>query len=130
MPKYSHVLMHPEEAPYPFRPACVYAIPEEPSRDHTPSIYIVLPVGARVAAEQFFRGRVRAAMFIADRDGSTFSTLAVDAAASRFTGESVAGLVVAAMGTFVFTLYLRKWLRERADRGNTDSGQPLGRVVP
>jgi len=28
------------------------------------------------------------------------------------TPEGVAGLVVAAMGAFVFTLYLRSWLRE------------------
>jgi hypothetical protein len=34
-------------------------------------------------------------------------------AASRFTGASVAGLVVGAMGCFIFGLYLRAWLRER-----------------
>ena len=33
--------------------------------------------------------------------------------ASRFTGESVAGLVVGAMGIFIFSMYLRRWLRER-----------------
>ena len=33
--------------------------------------------------------------------------------ASRFTGASVAGLVVGAMGCFIFGLYLRRWLRER-----------------
>jgi hypothetical protein len=32
---------------------------------------------------------------------------------SRFTGESVAGLVVGAMGALVFALYLRGWLRAR-----------------
>ncbi|MHC5058349.1 MAG: hypothetical protein ACYTKD_27140 [Planctomycetota bacterium] len=44
--------------------------------------------------------------------------------------SAVAGLVVAAMGAFIFSLYLRKWLRERAVAGGTDSGQPLGRIVP
>ncbi|MHC5057729.1 MAG: hypothetical protein ACYTKD_23915 [Planctomycetota bacterium] len=33
--------------------------------------------------------------------------------ASRFTPASVAGLVVAAMGTAVFALHLRRWLAER-----------------
>ncbi|MHC5053661.1 MAG: hypothetical protein ACYTKD_02965 [Planctomycetota bacterium] len=36
-----------------------------------------------------------------------------DMTASRFTGASVAGLVVGAMGRFIFGLYLRGWLRER-----------------
>jgi hypothetical protein len=35
------------------------------------------------------------------------------AEASRFTGASIAGLVVGAMGVFIFGLYLRAWLRER-----------------
>ena len=37
----------------------------------------------------------------------------VDTAASRFHPASVAGLVVGAMGCFIFGLYLRRWLRER-----------------
>jgi hypothetical protein len=37
----------------------------------------------------------------------------VDTARGRFTGASVAGLVVGAMGCFIFGLYLRAWLRER-----------------
>ena len=32
---------------------------------------------------------------------------------SRFTGASIAGLVVGAMGVFVFTAALRHWLNER-----------------
>jgi hypothetical protein len=32
---------------------------------------------------------------------------------TRFTGESIAGLVVGAMGVFIFGLYLRRWVRER-----------------
>jgi hypothetical protein len=34
-------------------------------------------------------------------------------AASRFHGASIAGIVVGAMGCFIFGLYLRRWLRER-----------------
>jgi hypothetical protein len=33
--------------------------------------------------------------------------------ASRFHGASVAGLVVGAMGCFIFSLYLRRWVKER-----------------
>jgi hypothetical protein len=40
-------------------------------------------------------------------------SMQVDVGASRFTGASVAGLVVGAMGVFVFTVALRHWLRER-----------------
>ncbi|GAH67082.1 unnamed protein product, partial [marine sediment metagenome] len=39
--------------------------------------------------------------------------VAVDCATSRFTGQSVAGLVVGAMGAAVFTVALWHWLRER-----------------
>ena len=38
---------------------------------------------------------------------------AIDASASRLRPESTAGLVVGAMGVFIFGLYLRRWLRER-----------------
>jgi hypothetical protein len=37
----------------------------------------------------------------------------IDACASRYHAASVAGLVVGAMGSFIFGLYLRRWLRER-----------------
>ncbi|MHC4251708.1 MAG: hypothetical protein ACYS9X_21515 [Planctomycetota bacterium] len=39
--------------------------------------------------------------------------LAVDTTVSRFHGASIAGLVVGAMGCFIFGLYLRRWLIER-----------------
>ncbi|MHC4247932.1 MAG: hypothetical protein ACYS9X_02265 [Planctomycetota bacterium] len=39
--------------------------------------------------------------------------LGIDITASRFHGASIAGLVVGAMGCFIFGLYLRTWLRER-----------------
>ncbi|MHC4202895.1 MAG: hypothetical protein ACYSU0_23130 [Planctomycetota bacterium] len=44
-------------------------------------------------------------------EGDEFS-MQVDVGASRFTGASVAGLVVGAMGVFVFTVALGHWLRE------------------
>jgi len=55
-----------------------------------------------------WQGRVR---FPRDRRDSSSPTL--DMTASRFTGASIAGLVVGAMGVFVFTVALRHWLRER-----------------
>jgi hypothetical protein len=48
-------------------------------------------------------------------DGSTQDGTVryVDATASRFHPASIAGLVVGAMGVFVFTVALRHWLGER-----------------
>jgi hypothetical protein len=40
-------------------------------------------------------------------------TLCIDTTASRFTGASVAGLVIGAMGASVFAVALRHWLGER-----------------
>jgi hypothetical protein len=42
--------------------------------------------------------------------------LCFDFTASRWHGASITGLVVGAMGVFVFTLYLRTWLKERSVR--------------
>ena len=44
---------------------------------------------------------------------------------SRFHGASVAGLVVGAMGCFIFGLYLRRWLRER----KALASQPPGDMI-
>ncbi|MHC4253685.1 MAG: hypothetical protein ACYS9X_31605 [Planctomycetota bacterium] len=46
---------------------------------------------------------------------SVFTSVApaIDCSASRFHPASVAGLVVGAMGVFVFGLYLRRWVKER-----------------
>ena len=41
----------------------------------------------------------------------------VDTTASRFHPASIAGLVVGAMGVFVFGLYLRMWVKERREGG-------------
>ena len=44
----------------------------------------------------------------------------VDTRSGRLTGAAVAGLVVGAMGVFIFGLYLRRWLLERrAHAGET-----------
>jgi hypothetical protein len=58
--------------------------------------------------ELTFRGRIWAT-----RGGHSLDWAEVDTAASRFTGASIAGLVVGAMGVFIFGLYLRAWLRDR-----------------
>jgi hypothetical protein len=47
---------------------------------------------------------------------STHGLTVVDTTISRFTAESVAGLVVGAMGVFVFALHFRRWLLERRPR--------------
>jgi hypothetical protein len=46
--------------------------------------------------------------------------LGLDSAASRFTGASVAGIVVAAWCSFVFGLMLGRWLRARRERPHAD----------
>ena len=59
-----------------------------------------------VGSKLTLRGRLR------DSFGGT-NVLWIDATASRFHGASIAGLVVGAMGCFIFGLYLRRWLRKR-----------------
>jgi hypothetical protein len=44
---------------------------------------------------------------------SCYWYLIIDTRISRFHLASVAGLVVGAMGVFVFGLYLRRWVKER-----------------
>ena len=46
-------------------------------------------------------------------DGRTYWPLCVDPTASRLHPASIAGLVIGAMGVFVFAVALRHWLRER-----------------
>ena len=58
--------------------------------------------------ELVFVGRVRVSFF----RGKLWS-VKVDTTASRFHGASVGGLVVGAMGVFVFAVALRHWLGER-----------------
>jgi hypothetical protein len=53
------------------------------------------------------------AAFGARRGGFPRPDPFLDAGAGRLHGASVAGLVVGAMGVFVFTVALRHWLRER-----------------
>jgi hypothetical protein len=42
----------------------------------------------------------------------------IDTTASRFHSASVAGLVIGAMGCFIFGLYLRRWLCDRKALAN------------
>jgi len=51
---------------------------------------------------------------------SEVKDISIDTTASRFHSGSIAGLVVVAMGCFIFGLYLRVWLRERKAR----AGEP------
>lgn len=48
--------------------------------------------------------------------------LAIDGWGPRVLPQCIAGLVVAAFGTFVFALYLRRWLLERKALGPRETG--------
>ncbi len=52
------------------------------------------------------------------------TNIQVDCAASRFTGASIAGLVVGAMGVFVFGAALRHWLNQRRAFRTPDTAAP------
>jgi hypothetical protein len=58
------------------------------------------------------RGRVHTIQF-PSADNQFGAIHRVDTDDSRLHGASVAGLVVGAMGVFIFGLYLRRWLSER-----------------
>jgi hypothetical protein len=87
----------------------------EDSRDgYGYSIRILLPADAPMpSGKGVFTGRfVRVRGLI--KQGSPFDDVIIDISASRLlTGASIAGLVVGAMGVFVFTVALRHWLGER-----------------
>ncbi len=77
---------------------------------------VVLPQSAegRWQRESLFVGRVRAVSTVPDGSYYLQSTaMALDATVGRWHGASITGLVVGAMGVFVFAVYLRHWLRER-----------------
>ncbi len=86
---------------------------------HNLYLHVRMPPGTELAAREAgeFAGRVFAREPLTsgydvppdERDAYP----GVDTTASRFTGASVAGLVVGAMGVFVFTVALRHWLGER-----------------
>jgi len=90
-------------------------------RDH--AVWLCLPPGfsrGEVNAERhLFRGRVmRPGPVALDPSWDAVmmpgeAGLVVNVSASRLTGASIAGLVVGAMGVFVFAGALRHWLGER-----------------
>jgi len=49
----------------------------------------------------------------------------IDARRSRFHPASIAGIVVGAMGVFIFGLYLRRWVKERR-AGDEADGRSSG----
>jgi hypothetical protein len=78
------------------------------SRSHN----VILPADAATpycGVERIYVGRLRYELrMIPPAFGVT-----LDTTASRFHPASVAGLVVGAMGCFIFGLFLRRWLKER-----------------
>jgi hypothetical protein len=63
--------------------------------------------------EARFFGRLVACSSSNANEPARFWHFVFDATASRFHPASIAGLVVGAMGAFVFGLYLRRWAKER-----------------
>jgi hypothetical protein len=88
------------------------------------STIVVRGKGSALAAgECVVNGRVVDLSYSSQLGGPpTFRMLGVNPALSRFTGASIAGLVVGAMGVFVFTVALRHWLGERRKFGERDEG--------
>ncbi len=73
--------------------------------DHLPPWTKITLVGRVVSVSPITSG-------VLNRLGSK-EGLVVDVEAGRLHGASIAGLVVGAMGVFVFTVALRHWLKER-----------------
>ncbi|MHC4502879.1 MAG: hypothetical protein ACYTFI_06210 [Planctomycetota bacterium] len=96
----------------------VRALAATPSRSGDANWRLV-PTGYAPDRQQPFVGRVQREMVtgIAMWSGGSGVTedimVELDATASRLTGASVAGLVVGAMGVFVFGAALRQWLNRR-----------------
>ena len=70
-------------------------------------------ISVRVRAPYKRRFERGSELVLLGRLRQTGGSLSLDKTASRFHGASVAGLVVGAMGVFVFTVALRHWLGER-----------------
>jgi hypothetical protein len=108
-PRSTHVSMGGGPHVYVWRLARVYTV----AGNGGTFAYIIQPPGARAPTGPVFRGRLRAVVLLAAGENTiSLNTLVVDAGASRFTGASIAGLVVGAMGFFIFGLYHRRWLIE------------------
>jgi len=83
-----------------------------PAGDIYISFLIALPHGA-TPPQDGHKIRLTGRMVSLSKWAEGGDSLVLDTNASRFHGASVAGLVVAAMGVFVFTVALRHWLGER-----------------
>jgi hypothetical protein len=70
------------------------------------------PDNARSRPDYVWRGRV-CIMTQCGRAGPDRLVLEIDGIVKQVVPASIAGLVVGAMGCFIFGLYLRAWLRER-----------------
>jgi hypothetical protein len=76
---------------------------------NTPALAVDFPASTLKPGPATVKGRV----YVHLGSLRLFTRHRVFANASRFTAASIAGLVVGAMGCFIFGLYLRAWLRER-----------------
>lgn len=116
-------LEKPEAVPFVRRPLSSYVrlrgVVVDPLVETGAPLVSFLPdvvVGMRAARDPgegvlVVHGRHRWDYRLGDGPGETVPV--IDTMAGRWVPESVSGLVVAAMGAFVFALYFRKWLAER-----------------
>jgi len=97
------------------------ALPEKPQlsssagimmTDGESTLKVILPSSRQAPSadgvEVVFCGRI-----VATLDVANGCLLALDSRVGRWHPASIGGLVVGAMGCFIFGLYLRSWLRER-----------------
>ncbi len=87
-----------------------------------PDVVTVQAYGSLTRLESDPPGTTRGRVVIDDAMGSAF--LCIDVTASRWTGASVAGLVVGAMGVFVFVAALRHWLGLRGAQSDLTERSP------
>jgi hypothetical protein len=101
----------------------VYLEVLEPPEDD-PWILVKLPKSAmpQPAWEAIIAGRI----VFENRLGFGSDELIVDATRGRFHAASIAGLVVGAMGAFVFTVALKHWLGERRAHAASAEDAPPG----
>jgi hypothetical protein len=92
-------------------------------KDHT--VGLVVCVARDALPEHTDKAEVELQGRVVRHEGKRWTYALVDTTASRFHPASVAGLVVGAMGAFVFGLYLRRWMKERG-KSLTAEGAEVG----
>ncbi len=100
--------------------ASVGDVDPEPGAMHT-EVLFARDMASQRGEQVTAKARVRINTYC-DGDFQLVEYVLVDATASRLHGASIAGLVVGAMGLFVFPVALRHWLGERRTFREKDEG--------